>query len=138
MEYTEERDHSQCTIFRSQKLSNILEWPRIVSEDDHSQEPSLVLVKNGTKKSKYKTELCRSWEERGTCEYGKDCLFAHGVSELRQMERHPLYKTELCKTFHETGTCSYGVRCKFRHQIQREKKRIKSKKRLPVFDEITS
>ncbi|CEH14558.1 ccch-type zn-finger protein [Ceraceosorus bombacis] len=42
----------------------------------------------------YKTELCRSWEERGDCRYGKcECQFAHGPHELRPIERHAKYKT---------------------------------------------
>ncbi|KAJ3063720.1 hypothetical protein HK102_008402, partial [Quaeritorhiza haematococci] len=63
----------------------------------------------------YKTELCRSWEETGTCRYGSKCQFAHSVAELRHVERHPKYKTEMCKTFWEKGTCPYGKRCCFIH-----------------------
>ncbi|KAJ3341598.1 hypothetical protein HDU93_004500 [Gonapodya sp. JEL0774] len=63
----------------------------------------------------YKTELCRSWEETGTCRYGSKCQFAHSEAELRAVERHPKYKTELCKTFWESGTCPYGKRCCFIH-----------------------
>jgi hypothetical protein len=37
----------------------------------------------------YKTELCRSWEEKGTCRYGTKCQFAHGEDELRNVVRHP-------------------------------------------------
>ncbi|KAI9006044.1 hypothetical protein BC832DRAFT_531309, partial [Gaertneriomyces semiglobifer] len=63
----------------------------------------------------YKTELCRSWEETGTCRYGNKCQFAHSESELRPVDRHPKYKTEMCKTFWEKGTCPYGKRCCFIH-----------------------
>jgi hypothetical protein len=63
----------------------------------------------------YKTELCRSFEETGTCRYGLKCQFAHGRSELRHISRHPKYKTEVCKTFHTIGTCPYGKRCRFIH-----------------------
>lgn len=66
--------------------------------------------------SLYKTELCRSWEETGTCRYGNKCQFAHGISELRDVPRHPKYKTEICCTFATTGTCPYGRRCRFIHQ----------------------
>jgi hypothetical protein len=41
------------------------------------------------------TELCRSWEETGTCRYGAKCQFAHGREELRPVQRHPKYKTEV-------------------------------------------
>lgn len=66
--------------------------------------------------SLYKTELCRSFEETGTCRYGMKCQFAHGKDELRPVLRHPKYKTEICRTFHSTGTCPYGKRCRFIHQ----------------------
>ena len=63
----------------------------------------------------YKTELCRSFQETGTCRYGTKCQFAHGKHELRPVIRHPKYKTEVCKTFHTIGTCPYGRRCRFIH-----------------------
>lgn len=64
----------------------------------------------------YKTELCRSWEEFGSCRYGSKCQFAHGREELRPVQRHPKYKTEMCRTYASTGTCPYGTRCRFIHQ----------------------
>ena len=66
--------------------------------------------------SLYKTELCRSWEETGTCRYGAKCQFSHGRDELRPVLRHPKYKTEVCRTFAQNGTCPYGTRCRFIHQ----------------------
>lgn len=65
---------------------------------------------------RYKTELCRSWHENGTCRYGSKCQFAHGPNELRPVMRHPKYKTELCRSWVETGSCPYGRRCRFIHQ----------------------
>lgn len=65
--------------------------------------------------SRYKTELCRPFEENGTCKYGDKCQFAHGMQELRSLNRHPKYKTELCRTFHSSGYCPYGPRCHFIH-----------------------
>jgi len=44
---------------------------------------------NNRKLGLYKTELCRSWEEKGTCRYGTKCQFAHGEDELRNVSRHP-------------------------------------------------
>lgn len=67
--------------------------------------------------SRYKTELCRTFEEQGRCKYGSKCQFAHGLGELREVARHPRYKTELCKRFHATGFCSYGTRCHFVHDL---------------------
>jgi hypothetical protein len=75
------------------------------SQDPHANLPSNL----------YKTELCRSFEETGTCRYGSKCQFAHGYAELRPAPRHPKYKTEICKTFHSVGTCPYGTRCRFIH-----------------------
>lgn len=44
---------------------------------------------NNRKLGLYKTELCRSWEEKHTCRYGTKCQFAHGEDELRNVSRHP-------------------------------------------------
>ncbi|MBN3302284.1 Z36L3 protein, partial [Amia calva] len=66
--------------------------------------------------SRYKTELCRSFEESGSCKYGNKCQFAHGEAELRGVNRHPKYKTEACRTFYNFGYCPYGSRCHFIHE----------------------
>lgn len=68
--------------------------------------------------SRYKTELCRPFEESGVCKYGDKCQFAHGFNELRNLARHPKYKTELCRTFHTIGFCPYGPRCHFVHNFE--------------------
>ncbi|XP_007890698.2 mRNA decay activator protein ZFP36L2 [Callorhinchus milii] len=68
--------------------------------------------------TRYKTELCRPFEESGTCKYGDKCQFAHGMHELRSLTRHPKYKTELCRTFHTIGFCPYGPRCHFIHNAE--------------------
>ncbi|XP_048841444.1 mRNA decay activator protein ZFP36L1-like [Brienomyrus brachyistius] len=68
--------------------------------------------------SRYKTELCRPFEENGSCKYGDKCQFAHGIRELRSLSRHPKYKTELCRTFHTIGFCPYGPRCHFIHNAE--------------------
>ncbi|KAF7306622.1 hypothetical protein MIND_00453600 [Mycena indigotica] len=70
---------------------------------------------NNRKLGLYKTELCRSWEEKGSCRYGGKCQFAHGEEELRTVARHPKYKTEICRTFWVSGSCPYGKRCCFIH-----------------------
>eukprot|EP01088_Endostelium_zonatum_P000658 TRINITY_DN108_c0_g5_i1.p1 TRINITY_DN108_c0_g5~~TRINITY_DN108_c0_g5_i1.p1 ORF type:complete len:363 (-),score=91.92 TRINITY_DN108_c0_g5_i1:110-1198(-) len=64
----------------------------------------------------YKTELCRSYEDTGSCRYGTKCQFAHGLAELRPVLRHPKYKTEVCKSYINTGSCPYGSRCRFIHR----------------------
>ncbi|KAJ1563239.1 hypothetical protein HK405_009803 [Cladochytrium tenue] len=63
----------------------------------------------------HKTELCRSWEETGSCRYGSKCQFAHSQQELRTVKRHPKWRTKRCKTFWTEGTCPYGKRCGFIH-----------------------
>lgn len=73
--------------------------------------------------SRYKTELCRPFEESGQCKYGDKCQFAHGAHELRNMSRHPKYKTDLCRTFHTTGYCPYGARCHFVHNTEEQRRR---------------
>lgn len=70
---------------------------------------------NNRKLGLYKTELCRSWEEKGTCRYGPKCQFAHGEDEIKRVQRHPKYKTEICRTFWLSGSCPYGKRCCFIH-----------------------
>ncbi|KAL3183442.1 hypothetical protein MRX96_033561 [Rhipicephalus microplus] len=74
--------------------------------------------------SRYKTELCRPFEESGTCKYGDKCQFAHGGHELRTLARHPKYKTELCRTFHTAGFCPYGPRCHFIHNSDESRKSL--------------
>lgn len=64
---------------------------------------------------RYKTELCRSYEENGECRFGSSCTFAHGERERRRVLRHPRYKTDLCRTYHGAGYCQYGARCHFIH-----------------------
>ncbi|XP_065662358.1 mRNA decay activator protein ZFP36L2-B [Hydra vulgaris] len=77
--------------------------------------------RNSTNSSRYKTELCRPFEENGTCKYGDKCQFAHGFHELRGLNRHPKYKTEFCRTYHTIGFCPYGPRCHFIHNDEEKK-----------------
>lgn len=78
-----------------------------------------------TSSQRYKTELCRSYQENGVCKYGDKCQFAHGSHELRSMQRHPKYKTELCRTFHAAGYCPYGPRCHFVHDTAQNELSVK-------------
>lgn len=68
-----------------------------------------------SKQNRYKTELCRSFEESNTCDYGKYCRFAHTRLELKRVTQHPKYKTKKCTKYHMHGYCAYGVRCRFIH-----------------------
>jgi len=69
---------------------------------------------------KYKTELCDQIKQRGFCQYGDKCQFAHSRHELREKPRHPKYKTKVCNTFRDTGYCKYGKRCTFIHPTAEE------------------
>lgn len=80
-----------------------------------SSDSSMQTQQQPVASSRYKTELCRPFEENGKCKYGDKCQFAHGKHELRHLARHPKYKTELCRTFHTSGFCPYGPRCHFIH-----------------------
>lgn len=65
---------------------------------------------------KYKTELCKNWEEHGFCTYGSKCRFAHGTQELNSKERqNGKYKSRPCQAFFSTMFCPYGNRCLFKH-----------------------
>jgi len=109
-------------------LSNT-EDPEVVPSDPNapSKAPAKVVFSNKKrnveieeelmKQNLFKTELCQSWMETGSCRYGPKCQYAHGKDELRPVIRHPKYKTEVCKTFSNTGQCPYGKRCRFIHQL---------------------
>jgi len=105
-------------ISQTQKLQKTL---NIEAVDVFPSESSLTEAleptpeEDSTSQNLYKTELCRSFEETGSCRYGLKCQFAHNKTELRTVCRHPKYKTEVCKTFHTIGTCPYGKRCRFIH-----------------------
>ncbi|KAF5750175.1 zinc finger CCCH domain-containing protein 14-like [Tripterygium wilfordii] len=70
----------------------------------------------------WKIELCNKWQVTGTCPYGDHCQFASGLSELRQIIRHPRYKSEVCKMVLAGDTCPYGHRCHFRHPLTEQEK----------------
>ncbi|KAI1700580.1 zinc finger c-x8-C-x5-C-x3-H type (and similar) domain-containing protein [Ditylenchus destructor] len=69
----------------------------------------------------FKTVMCQSWLETLTCRFGDRCKFAHGVAELRHVDRlpslasNPKYKTRLCVKYVKKGICPYGHRCLFIH-----------------------
>ena len=72
-------------------------------------------IKSTTDFSKYKTEMCRSWQEKGFCSYGQKCMFAHGKEELVDKEFAGGYKSKLCRSYHQKFFCPYGLRCMFIH-----------------------
>lgn len=95
-------------------LGNLSQHRRL-ERTQSAPSPSAAVAATSVNTSRYKTELCRPYEEFGVCKYGDKCQFAHGPNELRTLARHPKYKTELCRTYHTVGFCPYGPRCHFVH-----------------------
>jgi hypothetical protein len=106
---------------------------------------------------KYKTELCKSWNDTNFCVYGNKCRFAHGRHELSGKPiDHNKYKVKECNSFKELGFCMYGTRCNFKHDERKIDSLDRSyyyfklmtehnftirknfrKERLPVFEKYT-
>lgn len=59
----------------------------------------------------HKTKLC-AYHQKGTCQYGSECAFAHSQEELQNTP--DLSKTRLCIAFQQTGRCD-DPDCKFAH-----------------------
>ena len=93
--------------------------PRSLSTGTHGEDKynktDCIVQKQHNNPNRYKTELCRPFQEYGHCRYSDKCQFAHGKQDLRIPVRHPKYKTEFCRTFHSQGYCPYGARCHFVH-----------------------
>lgn len=68
---------------------------------------------NNRKLGLYKTELCRSWEEKGTCRYGTKCQFAHGEEELRNVQRHPKVPFSPTLTYQRYSRLSRSTKPRF-------------------------
>lgn len=95
--------------------STNLKFDRSLSEPSDTRLASSQNQLSHINSNKYKTELCRSYDESRQCKYGEKCRYAHGSTELRTPARHPKYKTEPCRTYHSSGFCPYGPRCHFIH-----------------------
>ena len=75
-----------------------------------------MLLKENRNDPKYKTELCKTFSEKGSCPYGSKCRFAHGKEELFQKKINcKLYKQKECNSFFTNFYCNYGSRCHFKH-----------------------
>lgn len=69
---------------------------------------------------KYKTELCKTFNETGFCAYGNKCRFAHGRYELfDKVITCKKYKQKECMSFYKNKFCCYGIRCHFKHEERR-------------------
>jgi hypothetical protein len=83
---------------------------------------------NGKKKSKKdltKTRLCTYYTQRGSCQFGSECIFAHHASELRSAPN--LAKTQICQKFIE-GKCD-DTECRFAHGEEELRERQSFKKK---------
>jgi len=94
--------------------------PDLYSEPDEpsgeSSDPDAPVGSN----SRFKTEICRNFKEKGQCLYGDLCQFAHGSEEMRNVGQHNKYKTKRCQKYWIAGYCAYGPRCNFLHNEERD------------------
>lgn len=111
-----------CLVNNQESLHRKLD--RSMSEPGATLNSTTARQTQNVNSSRYKTELCRPFEESGHCKYGDKCQFAHGAHELRNLNRHPKYKTELCRTFHTIGFCPYGPRCHFIHNDEERNQNV--------------
>lgn len=118
------KSNSKSAMSTSQHLQQLILQQQLINESmaDQQSGSNNQQQQAAAAAARYKTELCRSYQENGTCKYGEKCQFAHGYNELRSMTRHPKYKTELCRTFHAAGYCPYGPRCHFVHESNSQHK----------------
>ncbi|KAG2379244.1 hypothetical protein C9374_007383 [Naegleria lovaniensis] len=80
---------STSTSKRSlEAFANSTDFNDIVVQQSTNQQQTNDNQASYNGKDRYKTELCRSWEETGFCRYGDKCQFAHGRQELRVVTRH--------------------------------------------------
>eukprot|EP00475_Leptophrys_vorax_P013077 TRINITY_DN1946_c0_g1_i2.p1 TRINITY_DN1946_c0_g1~~TRINITY_DN1946_c0_g1_i2.p1 ORF type:complete len:227 (-),score=60.55 TRINITY_DN1946_c0_g1_i2:142-822(-) len=67
-----------------------------------------------------KTEICRMWKNDGVCSFGDQCMFAHGIEEIRSRQRPYNFRTKVCEDLaRKDHVCSYMLndenRCNFAH-----------------------
>lgn len=97
-------------------------YPRNVFIDETT---SLMNAFKDDRKKKYKTEICKNWQN-GICKFGQSCIFAHGKVELRE---NVIKKNVECNNFSSKFYCPYGERCQHIHIQARPK-------RLPIFVQL--
>lgn len=130
------------------KKTNILKMKKMAFEP-------IDKIKEKQKDSKYKTELCKTFEEKGICPYGNMCRFAHGKSDLlldiKNIPNSSNYKSKDCFCYFKQGYCNYGSRCHYKHAEKNEISKIDRayytlllesnnfmsfRNRLSIFEEI--
>ena len=58
---------------------------------------------------KYKTRLCRNWQQTGRCPYGEACVYAHGAKEMRGEQENEAVVTSLTKLADQLAKQMGGV-----------------------------
>uniref|UniRef100_A0A0A0K529 C3H1-type domain-containing protein n=2 Tax=Cucumis sativus TaxID=3659 RepID=A0A0A0K529_CUCSA len=53
----------------------------------------------GGGKNQYRSDICRYWEDSGTCRFGNKCQFAHGKEDLRPGRLPVRTKTKFSETY---------------------------------------
>lgn len=67
---------------------------------------------------KFRTEMCKNFEQSGHCPFGDRCSFAHSKNQIMVRTDLPVnYKTKLCRKYQLNGSCPYGSRCQFKHGV---------------------
>ena len=96
----------------SKDSSNLSTSNEDISEKEISHYNNKYKAKASDFKIKYKTELCKYYEMTGTCIYGNNCAYTHGMDNLRsKVTNTTAYRSKKCKRFFENGYCPYGSRC---------------------------
>jgi len=109
----------QSIIKKKPKKAKVFPKKEIASkEKSQAATPNKFPAASKLKAQLYKTELCRSWRYAGSCRYLNKCKFAHGLPDLRPVQRSRKYKTQLCNKWSTYGFCPYGDRCQFLHGMQ--------------------
>lgn len=153
----EDLDNNACQDFFNGDTGN--QQPENENDQDTILNSTLRKPKKKqTDETKFKTEMCKNWSEKGRCNYGTKCKFAHGKQELqdKSIQNKQRYKSKKCNSFHTSMFCPYGMRCLFAHD-QSTLEEVKSRcyyqllslipevygngehpaRRLPVFSKIS-
>lgn len=62
----------------------------------------------------FKTRLCNNFTNKGSCGYGDECTFAHGMEDLRNSKTWE-GRIRVCKMHMRSGKCTYGANCSYLH-----------------------
>ncbi|KAH7708970.1 hypothetical protein AAVH_23760 [Aphelenchoides avenae] len=72
--------------------------------------------RKGFNSKMYKTQLCKTYMEKGECPFYEKCQFAHGQADLRTPAvRNPKYKMVSCRNYAANRYCPYNERCEYIH-----------------------